>query len=542
MEKEKMNMGDELYEIFGSKGEIGYDEIEGGQIFDEKITPEEIFSQHEKAVWYKSDIGDKGLFEQTRLNERFYAGDQWHGAKVSKKMPLCRHNIIRRIGEYKRSAVTGKDYEIRFSAEGVPTFEKTRQSVGDIHDLNVPGKKCDKVDDEVEYDLCMDALGSHFKAMSEKAELRSVLNEAFKNAFISGTGVVYCYWDNEIRTGQYADNERRQMIMGDVAFMAVDIENVDFGDPNEADTQSQPYIIISERISVKNAREQAMKYGASKEEIEKIRPDYEMNFMSGDYGESEPFSSQKLTALTKMFKIKRHDGEHIMAIKVCKGAVIRPLWDMRIRKYPIAVFRWDSRRNCAYGESEVSYLIPNQIAINRVLTAGVWATMLNGMPMMMVNSDVIHSPVTNSPGQIISFSGESDEFANAVKYIQPPDFSENFSTSLERLINDTLDLSGATRSALGMYEMNNASAIENLQNASRAPLELIAQGFKKWLCEIALIFADFVVCCYGVRKLCIEKGNDRIYLPFDAKRYSSLVITARAELKNDETTETEGAK
>ena len=190
----------------------------------------------------------------------------------------------------------------------------------------------------------------------------------------------------------------------------------------------------------------------------------------------------------------------------------------------------------------MSYLIPNQIAINRVLTAGVWATMLNGMPMMMVNSDVIHSPVTNSPGQIISFSGESDEFANAVKYIQPPDFSENFSTSLERLINDTLDLSGATRSALGMYEMNNASAIENLQNASRAPLELIAQGFKKWLCEIALIFADFVVCCYGVRKLCIEKGNDRIYLPFDAKRYSSLVITARAELKNDETTETEGAK
>ena len=47
-----------------------------------KQNPNKIFSEYENACAYKNSLGEKGLFEQCKKNERFYAGDQWYGAKV----------------------------------------------------------------------------------------------------------------------------------------------------------------------------------------------------------------------------------------------------------------------------------------------------------------------------------------------------------------------------------------------------------------------------------------------------------------------------
>ena len=41
------------------------------------LTPANIFSQFKAGSEYKADIGKKGLFEQSKMNERFYVGDQW---------------------------------------------------------------------------------------------------------------------------------------------------------------------------------------------------------------------------------------------------------------------------------------------------------------------------------------------------------------------------------------------------------------------------------------------------------------------------------
>ncbi len=489
-----------------------------------------VFDEHDRACEHKSTVGDKGIFEQTRLNERFYAGDQWHGANVSAKRPLVRHNLIKRIGEYKQAVVSSGKKKIIFSAEGAVVNDEIRKSAKEML-YNAMTGDLSGYGDEVKTELNAMALGGHFEVCANRTGLEDELMKALKNAYISGTGALYVYWDNSVRTGLFADELKTTPVMGDVCCKTVDIQNIDFGDPNVREVENQPYIIIAERRRVDELKNEAKMYGVSDSDIERIMPDYCFDYSA--VSEDEPYFSKKVTVLTKIYKCFDDEGNvSVKAVSVCRGCVVRPEWDMRIRRYPISIFRWDERSNSVYGESEIGYIIPNQTAINRMLTASVWATMLNGMPMMMVNRSVIRTPVTNEPGQIISFYGELEEFANAVKYVQPPEFAENFRESIESMIDDTLDLCGAPRAALGSYEANNASAIESLQKAAKTPLGIMADKYWRFVCETALIFAEFFVCCYGKRKLKVKDGEDIIYLPFDSEKCKGLVLIAEAVTDN----------
>ena len=85
--------------------------------------PFEIYEEYRKAADFKSALGKRGLYEQNRINERFYIGDQWYGAKCGNDRPLVRHNIIKRIGDYKMSQILSAPLSVSFSAEGIPTVD-----------------------------------------------------------------------------------------------------------------------------------------------------------------------------------------------------------------------------------------------------------------------------------------------------------------------------------------------------------------------------------------------------------------------------------
>ena len=79
-----------------------------------------IYQEYSEGISYKSAIGNRGLFEQNRINERFFIGDQWYGAKCGNERPLVRHNVIKRIGDYKMSQVLSSPIAVKFSADGIP--------------------------------------------------------------------------------------------------------------------------------------------------------------------------------------------------------------------------------------------------------------------------------------------------------------------------------------------------------------------------------------------------------------------------------------
>lgn len=497
-----------------------------------KLSPRRIFAEYEAGRQYKESIGERGLYEQSKLNERFFVGDQWYGAQCGNSRPLARRNVIKRIGEYKMAAIGAAPAAVNYSAEGIPDNAdmKSRRSAA-LERLRA-GIFPEGETDEAEISVITAAMSDYFRVTAERLKFDSKKDQLLRNAYISGTAVAYTYWDDTVETGLYADAAKTAPIKGDIAMEILDIENVIFGDPNCDEVQKQPYIIIAQRRGAAEVRREAKRWGASEREIEEIAPDAAYNFNSGDRGDSEPADSERVTVLTKLFKEYSPDGSGftVKAVRVTENAVVRPEWDLKLRLYPLAKFCWERRRSCAYGDSEITYLIPNQIAINRALTAEIWALMAAGMPKMIINGDSVTENVTNDPGQIIKIYGTAEDVAGAIRYVSPPVFSPQLSSVIDSLASYTMTDSGANDAALGDIRPDNAAAIIQLREAAMAPMQMYQNRFYDFIEDIARIWADFWINLYGDRWLRAEDKNGVHYLPFSAERYKRLVITARIDV------------
>lgn len=491
-----------------------------------QITPKGIFEEYAAGQNYKAALGARGLAEQVKMNERFYIGDQWYGARCGSDRPLVRYNVIKRIGDFKIALVSNGGISVNYSADGVPntldTKEKALKYRADLA-LGTGRQFGSLLPNNEEVSVVMSALSDYYRVTAERLRFESIKESALRNAYISGTGVVYTYWDDTVRTGLYADAGRTKAIKGDIACEVIDIENVFFGDPCEEDIQKQPYILLAQEQSVAQVKREALRYGRPAAEIAQIQA-------QGGFGALQ--DDDKVTVLTKLWKDWNDSGTEyvIKAVRVCNGATVRSVWELGVRLYPLAKFCWDCRRNCAYGESEITYLIPNQIAINRMVTAGVWSTMLTGMPLMVVNGDVVGGPITNEPGQIVTVTGAAEDTAGAIRYITPPDFSANFEGNINSLVTNTLFQAGANDAALGNVSPDNTSAIIAVREAATLPLTTVQNRYYLFCEDIARIWAEFWVTQYGARSLKIEDENGTWYMPFDGGRYRDLIIGAKVDV------------
>ncbi len=494
-------------------------------------TPEQVFAEYERGIRFKNRLGTRGMYEQDRVNERFYVGDQWHGANCGGERPLVRYNVIKRIGEYKQAVVGAAPIAVNYSADGVPDTQQIRGQVAEARRRLESGDAAEGVlaamDGETGTQLVMSALSDYFRTTAERVDLDGLRDRALQNAYTTGTGILYTYWDERIPTGQVAADGRTP-IRGDIACEVLDVEQVYFGDPTVETVQEQPYILVAQRRRVEELRRLARRFGANREQLAAIRPDRER--ADAALADGEP--DDKATVLTRFWKAWSADGSRyeVMAEQVCRGVTVRPAWGLGVRLYPLAAFRWESRRGCAYGESEIPYLIPNQIAINRVMTAGVWATMVMGMPIMVVNGDVVTQPITNDPGQVLLVFGSGEDVERAVRYVTPPSIDATFGASVTALIDNTLAQAGVNSAMLGDVQPDNTSAIIAVREAALMPLNMVQNRFYRFIEEVARQWAEFWVCHYGCRALKVDTGDGVWYLPFDGAQMADRLIRARVDV------------
>lgn len=494
------------------------------------VTPNEIKNEYKKGTEFKASVGEKGIFEQAKRNERFYVGDQWHGAQTGDR-PLIRRNILKRIGEYKMATVTAAPIAVNYSADGIPNTVDMQEETEQIKNGLMGGEVPNGMPQPPEISAVMSAMSDYFRVSAERTKFDNKKEQVLRNAYISGTGLLFTYWDGNIETGLYADEEQTTAIKGDICCEVLDVENVVFGDPNNDDVQSQPYIIIAQRRDVEEIKREARRNRLSDGDIAAEKTD-ETGYNSGDRGDSEPDETRRVTVYTKLYKEWDKDDRsyRMMAVKTTDKAFVRKPWDLRIKNYPLAKFCWERRRSSAYGESEITYLIPNQIAINRALTAEIWGLMAHGMPIMIVNGDVVTAPITNDPGQIIKVFGDNEEVLSAIRYLQPPTAAPQYQNVINDLCNNTLSDCGANDAALGNLRPDNASAIIQMREAATAPMQVYMNRFYDFIEDVARIWADFWVNMYGDRKLKIEDKNGTQYLLFRAERYRKLIINARVDV------------
>lgn len=499
-----------------------------------RTDPAGIFCEYRAGTDYKAGIGDNGIFEQSKRNERFYVGDQWYGANCGNSRPLVRRNIIKRIGEWKLSSISSAPIAVHYSAEGTPENDSLKTQEAEYMAGLQDGGHFEGETDEAEINTVMSVLSKYWNTTAERVKFDDKKEEALRKAYISGTAVAYTYWDERIKTGLYADSLRQTPINGDIAFQILDVENVVFGDPNNTEVQSQPYITVSQRLDAEDVRREARRNRQPPEEIQNIQPDnaaaYDVN--AGTRGEEEPSDSRRVTVLTKFYKQWDETGENyaVMCIKVTENAVVRRAWDTGLRLYPFAKMVWSPRYNCAYGDSDITYQIPNQIAVNRALSAEIWSVMTTGIPTMFVNGDTVTDKITNNPGQVIKIYGSNEDVAGAVHYAVPPAFSAQLINAVNDLSANTLTDSGANDAALGNVNPDNATAIIQAREASLQPIQLYQNRFYSFVEDTARIWCDFWLHMYGDRKLRVTGEGGTYYVNFSAGRYENLLVNARIDV------------
>lgn len=493
--------------------------------------PKQIFAEYAAGNAYKRGLGDKGLQEQCKINERFFVGDQWYGAKCGNERPLVRHNIIKRIGEYKTAVIGANPIAVNFSADGITNIisdtdnEKTKDAF--LNGENIIGE----IPDNNEINFVMSVLSDYFNVTAERVKFEEIKEQALRNAYISGTCIIYTYWDETVATGLFADDGRTTSIKGDIRCEVLDVENITFGDPTNDNVQEQPYIIVAQRKSVDELKREAKRNGRPLYEIENIKGDRDFDGMAGQRASSEPINAKKTVVLTKLWKEMGENGcITVKAIRTTENAIIRSEWDLGLKNYPIAKMSWERRHSSIYGDSEITYLIPNQIAINRALTAQVWSMIVMGMPIMIKDADVITGPVTNMPGQIIDVNCGGAGVGGAISYLSPPSFNGQFNNMIQSLINNTMSQAGANDAALGNVRPDNLSAIIAVREAATMPLQTVQNRFYQLCEDVARIWLDFWVNKYGKRKIKVVDRRGVWYLPFDSKRYKDLIVSATVDV------------
>ena len=425
------------------------------------------WEQYELGVDYKSRIG---LYNTVDLNERFYAGDQWVGIP-HEGLPTPVVNFIKYASAWKIAAVTDRRLELNFFAEG----EDDGQDIGT-------------------YAV---QISEYCGQLWERLKMDYLTKEGLKQAAITGDYIQYFYWDEGLDTGQ--------ALTGDINTLLVDNVNYYPGNPNEPDVQKQPYIILVFRELVSRVKEEAKANGIKK--LEDIVADEDWDHTSGDRGKVELEDEGKCNVLLKMYKKKGR----VYCEKSLNNMIIQKEKDTKLKRYPISMMNWETRKNSCHGMAEVTGLIPNQVFANKILALSQLNQVQTSFPKVLYDKTRIKQ-WSNKVAGAIPVNGDID---SAARYIAPPNMSYDAWRGLDTTINQTMRMMGANDVTLGnISNPDNTSAFIATRDAAMVPLQSQQERFYSFIEDIGMIWLDFIQNFYkSGRKIPVTKDGKRTFVP-----------------------------
>ena len=412
-----------------------------------KETP--IWGLYEKGRNYHRRIG---IYTDTDKNYRFYNGNQWEGAKLGDVEPVQK-NFIKPIVKYKVSVIHDNLYAVHYSSQ------------------NYENRQFQK-----EAERYCDLLNGYISRLWEKDKMDFKGRRVTKDAAINDEGIIYINFDREKMTPVHE---------------IVKKNDIYYGNENDDDIQSQPYILIRKRMPVVNAIEMALNEGMSKDKIDYIIGDNDTFEESGEAAKEE--IDNMVTVVYKMYK---QDGTVHYSVAT-RWVDITEDVDTGLSLYPVAHFVWEEKEGSARGEGEVRYLIPNQIEVNRTEVRRVLTVKYQAFPQKVVDVSRISNPqALNTVGSTIKTNGQPvDDVNKIVGTIQPAQMSPDVKQLQEDLIMVTRELAGAGDTATGQVNPESASgrAILAVQQASQAPMTEQKESYKNFIEDIAKIDLEYLV-------------------------------------------------
>ena len=293
-------------------------------------TPQQIYKEYEEAKSFKSSIGENGLYEQCKMNERFLLGDQWNGAETG-DLPKPVMNVLKQIGDFKVSNIVSNPITAVYEFDGVPTYLEAQTSP-DLDELqnvmqSVNGAQMPQTGEqpeitfEEEHVAVATALTAHFRSVWERCKMDKLNQTGIRKAYMHGACVLYSYFNPELKTGLYADLSRSAPVKGDIEVEILDISNVYFCDPSETDVQRQPFVIITQRKTLDSIKRMMRLNNRSQAEIDELKADEEDDNL-GNY--SDDSSIKKFATLITKFWRDDESG-NIKAIPKMRKCIVRSL-------------------------------------------------------------------------------------------------------------------------------------------------------------------------------------------------------------------------
>lgn len=412
----------------------------------------EIWRKYEKCKEYADK---KRIVARTEKNWNFYVGDQWNGLQTGgEQLPIF--NFIKPIVQYKVSTVAQNAMTAMYS----------------------------DMDMREEYDDVYESLNKFWSQCWEKAKMNDAAWKILKAAAIQGDS--YAYWPD-------GNTLEPPQVLPNTAVYLSD-ENID-------NIQEQKFIIVRERWNLATVRKLAKENGVSKDEIARIEADN--NTDTQIYNKSEV--EDKVTVL---LYIEKDDDGIVKSGRATETCVIEPL-DSKIRLnsnnevlgklevYPIIPYVWEATPNSARGISEVEQLIPNQLELNKTLARRSMAVKMGAYPRLAYDANSIENPDDlDKVGAAIAVNGGNAQSINQmIAYLNPANISSDALQLSSDLLQTTKDLAGASDSALGNINPEQASgtAIIAVRDQAQVPLNEQTARYKQWVEDVSLLWMDLWV-------------------------------------------------
>ena len=412
-----------------------------------RTDPAGIWAEYQKGVSYNESLG---LYEQVRVNERFYVGKQWEGLYAPDlDKPVI--NVLKRVVSYFISMIVADDVSASFTP-----FEPDEQS-----------------------DHACRVLSHETARIIEQTGLKDLSRDVIRNAAVDGDGCLYFYYDPQ---------------SAQVCAEVIDNTEVHCGMPGVQSVQKQPYVIVAARRHIDAVRREAEENGFDGGDI---LPD---GVREGDQPDDD-----MVTVLVKLWK----ERGSVHAVRTTASGLVRGEWDTGYRLYPLAWMPWDKVRHSFHGQAALTAVIPNQIAINQLFAMGIRSVKMNAFPKILYDKSRI-ARWSNRVGEAIGVVGSPSEQVLA-QSVRGGDMSGQVVQLIELLTQRTLEFMGASDASLGKLRPDNTSAIIATQKASAMPLELQRMEFYRFTEDCVRIMTDMMAVHYGVRPASAGDGKTELF-------------------------------
>ena len=422
-------------------------------------TLDEVVKKYESGYSFNQQIG---LYDNVKINEDFFVGNQWEGVEAN-GLPTPTFNFLKQVVLFQVATITSDNLAMQATAMPSTTPYTSKQ-----------------------LEKIVEIVNHQFSAIIERNRIVTKNREMLRNAAVDGDGAMHFYFDPTIENGQN--------VKGEIVAEVIENTRVIFGNPNCREDQRQPYIIMPRREILEDVR---WKVEQLKEEgLTEIKAPMSITADSEKWqNKYDSYTDDKVTVLTYYYR-NREDG-HIWCMECTEKGVIRKPYDTEYTMYPIVWINWDYIHDCYHGQAMITGLIPNQKFINKIFAMVGISLMTTAFPKIVYD----RTKIKNWDGSVGSAVGVNGSVDGVATTLGGASVNPQIAQFMELCIAKTRSFLGASDVAMGDSRPDNTSAIIALQRAANTPMEMTKQNLFACVEEMGLIWMDMMASKYGTRKV-----------------------------------------